>query len=299
MKDAIEKIKNMTYGVELELSNISQREAVKAVVEATGGTARYVGRHLNDWKITMPDGRQWTVETDASVRNGCETVSPVCTLDDMPMVQEVLRALRRHGAVAHESCGLHVHVGAADMDARQLQNLVKIFYRQEQLIYAAVGTRRARLAHYTRPTDRRFVAAILGQGNPTMESLADAYYQGETRHYHYSPARYRALNLHNIWNGDKHTVEFRLFEATTHAGELRADILLALTMVAKAKAAKAASGLVQRTVETSSGKYDMRVLLLNLGWIGEEFKNPRKHMTKRLGGSAAWKHGSEHGRTAA
>ena len=61
--------------------------------------ARHVGLHLDNWTVAMPDGRHWTVESDASVTDpDAEVVSPVCRWEDIPMVQEVVRALRRAGA---------------------------------------------------------------------------------------------------------------------------------------------------------------------------------------------------------
>ena len=83
----------------------------------------------------------------------------------------------------------------------------------------------------------------------------------------------------------------RFFEATTHAGEIRTNVLLALTIVHKAMDAKAASARKPRPYNEQSARYDLRVFLLRLGWIGEMFKAPRKHLLKRMPGSAAWKDG--------
>lgn len=125
-----------------------------------------------------------------------------------------------------------------------------------------------------------------------MSNLADAYYHGACdRNTHYCSCRYRALNLHNLWNGTKHTVEFRFFEGTGHAGILRANILLALTLVAFAKLAKAASAKKPRAYNAVTAKYDFRTFMLRLGWIGEEFKNPRKHLLKNLPGDTAFRNG--------
>ena len=173
-----------------------------------------------------------------------------------------------------------------------VKNLVKTFYKQEELILKAAGTLPERIDQYTRKTDHGFVDAICAMRHPTMAKIGDAYYDGlDDRYEHYCDARYRALNLHNLWNGDKHTVEFRLFEATTHAGEIRTNVLLALTIVHKAMDAKAASARNQRPYNAASARYDLRVFLLRLGWIGEMFKAPRKHLLKRMPGSAAWKDG--------
>lgn len=298
----IERIAGMTYGIEIEYTGACRGKIAKAIEQELGGTARYEGRHLDNWVVTQPDGRKWQVESDASVtgsydNNGGEVVTPILTLADMETLQKVIRAMRKAGAKVDGSCGSHVHVGAKDMNARQIQNLVKVFYKQEGLILKACGVQQRRLDRYTHRTDRSFIEKIAAMKNPTMEKIGDAFYDGclSSRYGHYCHARYRTLNLHNLWQGGKHTVEFRLFEGTLHAGEIRTNILLALTLVAFAKAARNASAK-QREYNEASGKYDLRVFLLRLGWIGDEFKNPRKHMMKRMGGSAAWKDGAAHGR---
>ena len=37
-------------------------------------------------------------------------------------------------------------------------------------------------------------------------------------------------------------------------------------------------------------RYSFRVFLLNLGFIGDEFKNYRAHLLKHLSGDIAWRH---------
>jgi hypothetical protein len=37
-------------------------------------------------------------------------------------------------------------------------------------------------------------------------------------------------------------------------------------------------------------RYSFRVFLLNLGFIGDEFKNYRAHLLKHLSGNIAWRH---------
>ena len=54
-----------------------------------------------------------------------------------------------------------------------------------------------------------------------------------------SSAHSRALNLHNLWNGGKHTVEYRFFNGTTHAGEVKTAVQLALLIAIRATNAKA------------------------------------------------------------
>ena len=92
------------------------------------------------------------------------------------------------------------------------------------------------------------------------------------------------------------TVEFRLFNGTTHAGEVKAHIQLCLAIAAKAKNATCASTKNQRPYNPLSAKYDLRVFLLRLGMIGSEFKNTRMHLMTRMPGNSAWKNGRPEGR---
>lgn len=159
----------------------------------------------------------------------------------------------------------------------------------------AVGTWAHRLGHYTRRTDRTFIERMEQAKPKTRETLNKAWFGYENPNpAHYDSARYRAINLNNVWRMG--TVEFRLFNGTTHAGEVKTNILLCLALAAKAKSAKCASTKNQRPYDEASSRYDARVFLLRLGMIGEEFKNTRMHLLKRLPCSTAWKNGRPEGR---
>ena len=290
MNDTMHKIENRTFGTELELEGITRRNAAEAIQSVVGGTVHYTGGGYDTWTTIAADGREWKAMHDGSLRDPhAEVVTPILTVADLDTLQEVVRALRHAGARATSRCGAHVHVGAADLDARQLANLVKIFYRQERLLYKALGVLDARLSYYTRATDRDFVDRIEHGKIKTMRDLNEAWFGTYTPcPRHYDSHRYRALNLNNIWMA-KRTVEFRLFNGTAHAGEVKTNILLSLCLVNFAKEAKAASACRQRPFDESTAAYDTRCFLLRLGMIGDAFKTARFHLRKRLGGSTAWK----------
>ena len=69
---------------------------------------------------------------------------------------------------------------------------------------------------------------------------------------------------------------------------MKTYVQLVLAFAAKALAAKSASSK-RRDFNVATAKYGFRVLLLNLGMIGDEFKTARLHLTKRLAGSSAWR----------
>lgn len=306
----------MTYGVELEYTGASRGKIARAIAALVGGVAVYEGSHLDNWVVTMPDGRKWQVESDASVHGserggdrGGEVVSPVLKIEDMGLLQEVVRVMRRNGARTDESCGGHVHVGAKDLNAYQLRNLCRLFYKNEELIYKMARVRAARLGRWCRGMDRNFIDKICDMEEPTMEKINAEWFwrdgHGEylPTHYHYTGCRYRALNLSNLWDDHdyrrrvhkaKGTVEFRFFEGCghtsddgkLHAGVLKANVLLALLLVKKARDAKNGSIKNRYEYDETKAKYYARVFLQNLGMIGDFTKNAREHFMGHLGGSS-------------
>ena len=105
---------------------------------------------------------------------------------------------------------------------------------------------------------------------------------------HYDSSRYHLLNLHATFSTERpaRTIEFRAFNATLHAGEIKSYIQLCLAISAQALHSKSASSA---RPETDNPKYTFRCWLLRLGFIGEEFETARMHLTKRLPGNAAWR----------
>jgi len=298
MNATLQKISNLTFGTELEYTNITREQAARAIQSVVGGMIELTGGTYNTWTVIAPDGRQWKAVSDSSlgdISTSAEVVSPILTLADMDTLQEVIRALRKAGAQTPACTSQHVHIGVDGWTPRQIANLARIYYKQEMLIMKAVGTLEQRIQRYTKLTDREFVARLEAIKPTTSEELNRAWFGSLNMHpAHYDSHRYHGLNLNNVWRTG--TVEFRIFNGVLHAGVAKANILFCLSMAAKALNAKCASTKQPRQYDATSAKYDFRVLLLNLGMNGEEFKNTRMHLLKNLPGSAAWKNGRPEGR---
>ena len=292
-------MKNQTFGIEIETTALGRRGAAEAIAAHFGTRAQYVGHHLDDWKVPMPDGRVWTVERDGSVTEpDAEVVSPVCTWDDIPMVQEVVRKLRKAGAKVDASCGIHIHVGLGEHTPQSLRRLVNIVNAKEDLLTLALGISPERRDRWCRPVNREFLRDINRVKPTTMAQLADLWYadcNGHDGHgtafhagMHYDHSRYHLLNLHATFSTERpaHTIEFRAFNGTLHAGEIKAYIQLCLAISHLALTTKAAS---PTRPETDNPKYTFRCWLLRLGFIGDEFATARGHLTKRLPGNSAWR----------
>ena len=84
------------------------------------------------------------------------------------------------------------------------------------------------------------------------------------------------------------TVEWRLFNSTLHAGEAKANIILAMAISAQAINQKYTQ--FKKTPVGDNPAFTFRTFLLRLGLIGPEYKNVRMHLLKNLPGDKAWRH---------
>ena len=291
-------MKNQTFGIEVETTGLGREGTARAIAAYFGTTARFVGHHLGDWHIPMPDGRKWVVERDGSVTDPCaEVVSPVCRWEDIEMVQAVIRAIRKAGARVDHTCGIHIHVGLGEHTPASLRRLVNIVNAKEDLLTQALGISPDRRDRWCQPVEPAFLSAINRAKPTTMEGFAKIWYRYSKGDFddwrdcadsHYDHSRYHLLNLHAAFSTERpaHTIEFRAFNATLHAGKIKAYIQLCLAISAQALTTKAASAT---RPQTDNPKYTFRCWLLRLGLIGDEFKTARKHLLANLPGNAAWR----------
>jgi hypothetical protein len=292
-------MKNQNFGIEIELTGITRRDAARVLAQYFGTTEEYAGGTYRAYHIKDQNGRIWKAVYDSSIRaerrNGnaadedykCEIVSPICGYDDIPTIQELVRQLRKKGAIANKSCGIHVHINAAPHTARSLKNISNIMASKEDLLFKALGVDGAR-EYYCKKVEPRYISGINRKKPKTKDELKTIWYNGDTHRSqrHYDDSRYRALNLHAVWQ--KGTVEFRLFNGTTHAGKIKAYIQLCLAISRQAMTQSCASA--KKTV-TDNEKYTFRTWLLRLGLIGKEFETARQHLLANLNGDTAFRHG--------
>ena len=304
----IAEMKKQTIGVEVEMNNISRDKAARIASELFG-TNRYSNTAARNgyqtWSAWDAQGREWKFQKDVSITGPdsekCEMVTPILTYEDVELLQELIRSLRKAGAKsdATRCCGVHIHIGAKGHTPQTLRNLANIMASHESLLASALHLDSYRIDRYCRTVDPRFLQKVNTRKPRTMAMLADIWYTSHDASYgrsqHYNDSRYHMLNLHATFT--KGTVEFRLFQfdAPTadrkgglHAGQLKSYIQLCLALSQMAKEVRSASCKPQ---QNENPKYAMRTWLLRLGFIGDEFKTARELYTKRLDGDAAFRSG--------
>ena len=293
-------MRTQRFGIEIEMTGITREKAAEAIAEYFGTESFYIGTYYKTYGAKDRQGRTWKATYDSSIiaqkKSGgrtvgandtykCEIVSPILTYEDLPDLQEIVRQLRHKGAFVNDQCGIHIHVDASRYTPQTLRNLVNIIASKEDILYKALRIDPARM-RWCKKTNERLIEAINRRKPQTMEALKDIWYAGSTRgrDEHYNDTRYHGLNLHSAFT--KGTVEFRLFNSTTHAGEVKAYIQFCLAVSHQALTQKKASA---RKTVTDNEKYAFRCWMLRLGLSGDEFKTCRLHFLKHLEGNSAWR----------
>ena len=285
------------------MTGITRQKAAKAVAALFGTTAAHSSesRTYDPWEVEDPAGKKWRFVYDGSIRgiqgNGeptssrlykVEMNSPVLEYSEMGKLQAVVRALRRAGAVVNSSCGMHVHVDAANHTPQSLKNALTIMYAKEDILFKALKVNENRVQRWCQKVREPMLEKIRKMPTHlTMEQLKQQWYEGtDESRMHYSWTRYYALNLHSVFY--RGTLEWRCFESTLHAGKVRANITLALAISAQAINQK--KTVMRKTGISENPAFTFRTFLLRLGLIGPEYKNVRAHLMENLPGDKAWRY---------
>ena len=298
MAGNFEGIKTQRFGVEVECTGLTRSAAAKAVAKVLGGSVEHFGGSYDRNDVYDSQGRRWKIMSDASIRctnkNGnpasrlysVELVTPILEYEDMALLQEVVRSMRRSGGVCNETTGIHIHIDFTPYDAQKLRNLVNIFASKEDMLYQALQVNSDREQHYCRKVDKRFLEELNRRKPTDLQTIKRLWY-GDDREYHshYDLSRYRCLNIHPVFTDNN--IEVRAFNSCLNAGVLRAYISLVLAVSNQALTQKSAS---PRVTQSENPRYTFRTWLIRIRLNGQEFKNCRKHLLSHLEGNIAWLH---------
>ena len=300
MSGYFDGIKTQKFGVEVECTGLTRNMAANAIAKALGNPSEHIGGGYDKYIIRDSKGRKWSVVYDSSIRcvnrNGgsasrdyaVELVTPVLEYEDMSLLQEVVRSVRKAGGVtgAEYCAGIHVHIDGAPYTAQSLRNLVNIFASKENFLFDMLQVSPMRET-YCQKVDRNFLEKLNKQKPKTIEEIQKLWYRGDMNevYHHYSNTRYRACNLHSFFaNGNW---EMRACNSSLHAGVIRSYVTLALAISNAALTKKFCSPHVS---QSDNLRYSARVWLIGLGLNGDEYKNCRKHLISHLEGNIAWLH---------
>ena len=298
-------IQNQKFGVEFEFYGITRSKAADILAAYFGTQKYYGGTSYDKYCVDDPQGRTWTIMRDASVASGssqsCELVTPVCEYKDIEDIQQIVRDLAAKGIKVGTGCGIHIHIDGANHDAKSIRNLALIIASKEAPMITALQIKSERLS-YCKPTDKNFAEWLDKHSKATLPEIKEKYYEGtySSRSQHYSSTRYHMLNLHSFFGeyyGCHHTVEFRCFNSTTHAGRVKAYIQFCLAVSAQAINQTTAR---YKPMDRSNDAYVFRTWLNRAKLIGKEYRTCQYHMLYNLQGDRVYhdranvRHRTEH-----
>lgn len=300
MSGNFDGIKTQKFGVEIECTGLTREAAAKAIGKVLDSDPEYFGGSYDKYYIRDNQDRKWAVVYDSSIkcvdkrrntasRNyAVEIVTPVLKYEDISLLQEVVRSVKKAGGVtgADYNCGIHIHIDGTLYTAQSLRNLVNIFASKENFLFDMLQVSPLRET-YCKKIDRDFLEKLNYQKPKSIEEIKGLWYNGDTDevYHHYSTTRYRALNLHSLF-ADGHW-EMRACNSSLHAGVIRAYLTLALAISNAALTKKYCSPHIS---QSDNLRYSARVWLINLGLNGDEFRNCRKHLISHLDGCISWRH---------
>jgi len=155
--------KNLKYtvGVEIETSYLDRlnvaRELRERGLNVTGGEG-YLPYNHEDSETNY----KFVSDGSLTGQQPCEVVSPI--LKNLKSLKTLCDVINARGAQVNSSCGLHVHVGAANFSYDDWRNIILNYYHLQAAINSFMPRSR-RGSHWCRPIDDNIANEIQNQTN--------------------------------------------------------------------------------------------------------------------------------------
>ena len=190
------------FGVEIECVGASRA----AIIRECGQR----GLAIFSESYNHCDGGNHKIVSDASIRgeNGNEVVTrPLSELEEL---RTILDALKAAGARVNKSCGLHVHIDAADLYIGQAVNIINNYYYLRHLINCSLPASRTN----NRYCQVKNYTELVGRDNwyLTLDAFVDAVRD------RYVAVNIRAYKRHG-------TIEFRQHQGSLNFAKIKNWIL--------------------------------------------------------------------------
>ena len=239
---AIDYTFNRNFGIEIEACNCT-RERLARELTAAGINVQVEGYNHTDHTD------HWKLVTDSSLsgNNTFELVSPILHGEQgLEELEKVCWVLDLCNAKVNDTCGLHVHMDAAEFDLTTWKNLILTYKRLEGVIDNFMPRSR-RNNHYCQTLTTISEAKINRASN--ISDLRAAF----------SHNRYHKVNLEAY--ARHRTVEFRQHGGSTNFTKMSAWIHFLAKMITFAKQGKVNAGTTLQNIPflTESEKLYLKI----------------------------------------
>lgn len=239
----------LKFGIEIEAFNVKTK----------GKNGLYVGRSAEyieskNWKMASKKEEQLVKE------GGAELVSPVLTdtektwKDICDICEHIKKFPRKQGeqVIADDKCGLHIHFDADCLakNPQRMKNFLRLYAESEELIYKMCNDKNNPIR--TKAINKDFKGMHLisalwrnGMAAPTGKKILKKIEDGTLKvsykkfgklrmlasKYKIDERRYAGLNLTNIGNSKKNTIEFRMANGTLDPEIIKQNVFLYSSLI--------------------------------------------------------------------
>lgn len=240
---------NFKFGIEIEANNVKTKGENGLY---TGESAKYI-KHKN-WH--MPTEKEESLVAEG----GAELVSPILydTEKDWKDISDICEHIKKFPGkngdkvVADEKCGLHVHFDADCLleNPEIMKNFLHIYAESEEILYKMCNEKNNPIRKGAINRDLKgihFISALWrkGMAAPSGEKILKQIQNGTLKvsykkfgrlrilasKYKLDERRYRGLNLTNLGNSKKNTVEFRMANGTLNPEIVKQNVFLYASLI--------------------------------------------------------------------
>jgi hypothetical protein len=154
----------------------------------------------------------WKMTSDGSLENGIE-YKP-CSYNklyynetSLNQIKRLLNKIQYMEGRIKESCGLHIHIDAKDLNNQELANIISNFVKQQDKIIDKFEVNYDRLDQYCHRLPSKVVEI-------TKEDISTLREYDRCEVWEETEKKYYALNIEQLYYGNYNTLEFRLFNGT-------------------------------------------------------------------------------------
>lgn len=233
---------NFKFGIELEAYNVKTKGKNSLY---KGESAEYIKN--KNWHMATK------YEESLVGKGGAEVVSPILkdTEKNWKDIQDICEQMKKYPGkdgdkvIADDKCGLHVHFDSECLtkDPKRMKNFLKIYAESEELIYKMCNDKNdpIRKGAINRKIDlsllcawRKGMAAPIGK--KILEKIENGTLKVSYKKFNklrmiagkikIDERRYHGLNLTNIGNPKKNTIEFRMANGTLDQNIIKQNVYL-------------------------------------------------------------------------
>ena len=237
------------FGIELEANN----------VKTTGTDSLYHGESAKfiqsrNWHMASANEEMLVGE------GGAELISPILrdTESDWQDVADMCEQMQKYPGnkgdkvVADSSCGLHVHfdVGCLTKDSNRMKNFLRLYAESEELLYKMCNEKGSPIRKHAIKRNMTGIHLLSspfrkGFANPTGKKILKQIEDGTlkvsykkmgrfklfTKSLKISNKRYSGLNLTNIGDSNKNTIEFRMANGSLDPAVIKQNVFLYASLI--------------------------------------------------------------------